>query len=69
MPDLPTITVTDAQATRILNAFGDAATYRAWLRQSVRDYVLSKEATAIRAEQQAKMDAAVAAINTELGSI
>jgi hypothetical protein len=54
MPDLPTLTVTDAQANRILLAFGgqvDEAgaaltpvqAYRRWLRESVRNHVLLVE--------------------------
>lgn len=33
MPTLPTITVTDAQAQRILATFGTATRYRNWLRR------------------------------------
>lgn len=47
MPDLPTITVTQAQADRILLAFGgDQATavpaYKRWLGETLRDHVLRK---------------------------
>lgn len=45
MPDLPTLTVTTAQATRILATFGDAAAYRAWLKDQIIEKVLASEAT------------------------
>lgn len=43
MPTLPTFTVTDAQAARLMAAFGDTATYREWLKQNLIDYVISYE--------------------------
>lgn len=42
MPDLPTITVTTAQATKALAAFGDVAGYKAWLRQAVQTEVKTR---------------------------
>ena len=47
MPLLPTVTVTQAQADRILVAFGvDQATaviaYKEWLVKSLREYVIAK---------------------------
>lgn len=44
MPDLPTLTVTQAQADRCLTAYGTVENYRAWLRSAVRRYVLTSEA-------------------------
>jgi len=44
MPDLPTITVTQAQADRLLAAFpGGVATYRAWLKTTLAAYVTERE--------------------------
>lgn len=43
MPDLPTLTVTQAQADRILATFGTAAAYRDWLRARVIDAVMAFE--------------------------
>lgn len=45
MPTLPTVTVTQAQADRIVGAFGAdqaeaVANYKVWLTRQVRDYVL-----------------------------
>lgn len=48
MPDLPTITVTAAQATRIQNTIGDATAYRKWLKEKIIQEVLHAETTASR---------------------
>ncbi len=59
MPDLPTITVTQAQADRMLSAWGSAANYKTWLKQMIIDYVLSQEAVVdnenFRQQQALKM--------------
>lgn len=57
MPNLPTVTVTDAQATRILAVYGDAATYKAWLIEQIRAHVLTVEMNALEsAHAQARLD-------------
>ena len=44
MPDLPTITVTQAQADRLLAVFpGGAAAYRAWLKATLAAHVIERE--------------------------
>lgn len=43
MPTLPTLTVTDAQAARLLAAFGSTDAYRAWLKKTLIDYVITYE--------------------------
>ena len=53
MPDLPTITVTDAQAAKLLQVFGTAADYRAWLRQAIRHEVAQRRAQALQAQHDA----------------
>jgi hypothetical protein len=54
MPALPTLTVTQAQLDRATAAFGDAATYKAWLKDTLKEEVARREiapqADAIRAE-------------------
>lgn len=66
MPQLPTFTVTDAQASRITAAFGNVETYKAWLKQSIIDYVVAYEERVEyetwKEQRQAKNDA----IRTEL---
>ena len=44
MPNLPTVTVTDAQSAKCVSAFTDAAGYKAWLKQAVRDEVQRRAA-------------------------
>ena len=46
MPDLPTLTVTTAQAQRITAAFGTVTDYRKWLRNAVIMQVVSREGAA-----------------------
>lgn len=48
MPNLPTIEVTQAQADRIIAAYGAVTTYQGWLRQAVRQYVGNIETVRIR---------------------
>lgn len=55
MPDLPTYTVTSAQASRIIAAFGSQLEYRRWLRATVINIVVSRESEAIRASMEAEM--------------
>lgn len=44
MPDLPTFTVTDAQAQRLMRVFGTPAAYREWLRRQITAAVKEFEA-------------------------
>jgi hypothetical protein len=44
MPTLPTLTVTQEQADRMIAAWGSAASYSEWLKQQIIDFVLNKEA-------------------------
>lgn len=43
MPTLPTLTLTDAQATRCLAAWGSTENYRTWLRGQVAGFVIAAE--------------------------
>lgn len=57
MPDLPTLTVTQAQADRMLAAYGSAAGYRQWLKTAIINYVTVTEMANLRAQhQQAERD-------------
>lgn len=40
---LPTLTVTDAQAQRMLAAYGTTDNYKAWLRSQIIDFVKAYE--------------------------
>lgn len=50
MPDLPTINVTQAQADRMLAAFGSVPKYKEWLRQQIVNHVLSVEVQGVQQE-------------------
>jgi hypothetical protein len=50
MPALPTITVTDDQAARLLAAFGSVPNYLTWLTDSLIDKVMQNEANIIEQE-------------------
>jgi len=43
MPALPTLTVSQAQADRLLAAFGSVAAYKQWLKDSLVQYVIDAE--------------------------
>lgn len=43
MPQLPTLTVTDEQAQRLLAAFGSVENYKAWLKDALVMRVLDHE--------------------------
>jgi len=69
MPNLPTVTVTDAQAARITAAYGDATAYKAWLKQAIKDYVFRKEAEAITAKAQTDVQTKLAQVESDLGTM
>jgi len=58
MPTLPTLTVTQAQADRMLAAYGSQSEYTSWLKNAIIDFVIAKEnqadSDAFYAQQQAK---------------
>ena len=70
MPNLPTFSVTDAQATRMLSAFGSTDAYIAWLKQSIIDFVIEKEINAWSKAELAAFDqrlqARIAQLKTDL---
>ena len=70
---LPTITVTDDQAARMLAAYGTVANYQTWLADSIIDFVLAAEmkkiddaAYIVAQKAQADKDAAIAALVASL---
>lgn len=76
MPTLPTITVTDAQSTRILDAYKalygttttaeTVAAYKKELTQHVVDVVLAHERQVIQERDQINREGSLAAIRAEL---
>ena len=48
MPNLPTISVTQVQADRMLAAFGSVAEYKEWLRQQIILKVVDFEVAQVR---------------------
>ncbi len=67
MPNLPTITVTTAQAAQVLAAFGDAATYQEWLRTQVVEYVVRVEQARMQADAADSQLQMVARLRADLG--
>lgn len=66
MPNLPSITVTDVQLAKAVEAFGDAAGYKSWLKEAVREEVVRRTARALdEAHNAAKRDA-IAAVEAAL---
>jgi hypothetical protein len=66
MPNLPTLTVSDTQLARLVAAFTDAAGYKAWLKQAVRDEVQRRAARRLDEEHNAAKKAALVALAAEL---
>ncbi len=66
MPDLPTLTVTAPQATRLLQSFGDAAGYKKWLKAAVRDEVMRRSARSLDEAHNAAKAAALADLDAAL---
>lgn len=75
MPDLPTLTVTTAQATRIQNAFPGATqaerveSYKTWLRRAVKDYVVMHERQVLQTKFETDVAASAATVETDLTGI
>jgi hypothetical protein len=61
MPNLPTLTVTEEQADRLLAVFGSVDAYKEWLKTTLINYVVSQEAAqkmdTIQSEAQADREA------------
>ena len=64
MPQLPTLTITDARAGRCLAAWGSVAAYKQWLAGAVRDYVRTAERASALAGALVAQQAALAAIDS-----
>jgi hypothetical protein len=69
MPDLPTLTVTANQATRLLAAFGDTAGYKRWLRRSLVMEVERREVQAARTAANHTVQDAVADLRVMLSEL
>lgn len=79
MPNLPTISVSDALLPRVMAVFNnDADTYRQWLRETVRDKVIETEQAALveqqseaqktlRIQQRDEREAFAASVTTDFG--
>lgn len=74
MPTLPTLTVTQAQADRMIAAYGDPGDttaqavekYKAWLTESIVDYVLRAEARDLHEQHNAALRDALATLRDSL---
>ena len=66
MPDLPTLTLTQAQFDRCLAVFGDAATYKAWLADQLRAIVIDVETDKVLARQEQEREAIVIDVETNV---
>lgn len=58
MPDLPTLTVTQTQADRMIAAWGSAAAYRAWLKEQIIAFVINYETEQTDAVYNAERESA-----------
>lgn len=68
MPQLPTLTVTDAQAARITAAYGSTANYKVWLRRQLIAFVFDYEARQIQAQATADIETTRTNVDADLGT-
>jgi len=68
MPNLPTLTVTQAQADRMLATYGDVDTYKEWLRVQIIDFVLRAEARTLDEQHNTAKGTALANLAAEMPS-
>lgn len=66
MPNLPSITVSDAQLARLVGAFQDAAGYKQWLKAALVDEVTRREARRLDEEANSVKAAALESLAAEL---
>lgn len=66
MPDLPTITVTQVQADRMIAAYGSVDNYKAWLKDQIIQYVTMVEDRKLFETYVAQRDAKAAEVQTNL---
>lgn len=66
MPNLPTLTVTDAQADRMLAAWGTIDHYKAWLQQQIIEFVIEAERRVANQEFMQQQNEAAEATRAEL---
>lgn len=52
MPDLPTLSVTQAQANYLLDHFGSVEAYKAWLLEQIKKDVMAAELLVARQDAQ-----------------
>jgi hypothetical protein len=69
MPTLPTLTVTQAQADRLLAAFGTVDQYKAWLKEQLINYVVSHESQATYQQATTTVEANEATLRSDLNSV
>lgn len=69
MPTLPTFTITDDQANRILAAFGDVATYKQWLKRQIIQEVLRHEAKGMRDQVEGQIASMQDQVSAQLANI
>jgi phosphate starvation-inducible protein PhoH len=66
MPDLPTITVTAPQATKLLELFGSANEYKKWLKEAVRVEAIRRQTVVLQEAANAQVRDAIMTFETEI---
>lgn len=66
MPDLPTITVTAPQATKLLDLFGSAAEYKRWLKEAVRQEAIRRQTVILSEAANNTIRDAIMAFETKI---
>ncbi|HWT39679.1 MAG TPA: hypothetical protein VN081_00135 [Dongiaceae bacterium] len=68
MPTLPTFTVTQAQADRLLAAYGSVDNYKAWLKEQIIEYVVEVEGDVTFAQARDTVNANDASLRADLAN-
>ena len=66
MPNLPTLTITQAQLDACVAAFTDANGYKTWLKAAVRDEVMRRKVRELDEAANASKAAALASVEATL---
>jgi len=68
MPDLPTITVTAPQATKLLELFGSAKEYKKWLKEAVRTEAIRRQTVVLAEAANSQVRDAIMAFEAEISA-
>ena len=69
MPQLPTLTVSQPQADRLMAVFGSVEAYKLWLLNALKGKVMESEAAKAKVDAQAYVEGRRAQLETDMTGI